>query len=96
MPLLGATDERKVYVDGVNYIVHYQYDEEGMYSIPATSPPGRPHYWGSLITIYAEKGKDRKFIAERRGVYVKGGPCLEDDPEKIVRSALKPEKQDQR
>ncbi len=90
--LIAAKATREVRVEEVDYVVQYEYDENGMYSLPAIEG-ARPHYEGVMTTVYKKEGKDLKYIFSGRGVYVKGGPCFEDDPEKIVRSILKSKKE---
>jgi uncharacterized protein YxeA len=79
---------REVRIDGVDYVVQYEYDEKGVYTVPSTMPLGKPHY-NATVTVYKKNGKDLQFVDSSRGVYVLGGPCFEDVPKDLVEYALK-------
>lgn len=69
--------------DGTNYMVNFMYDPHGPCSIPATNPPGQPHF-PCRISVWAGGVQvGTNFTGE---VTVKG--CFEDRPEDAVAKAL--------
>jgi hypothetical protein len=73
--------EKQVAVGGTNYTVKYEYG--GFCSVPATYPPGAPHY-GAVVSVW--RG-GRQVGTNILGTYVPGG-CFEDVPSEWVAKAL--------
>ena len=80
-----STAERRAYVDGSWYVVKYEYTTNGWALVPATNPPGEPHY-DAVVTVYRlTKNGEEQVGKPMPGTYVPGG-CFEDSPEAYIRA----------
>jgi hypothetical protein len=77
-----TTISRTCTVNGVIYVVTYEYNALGMSSVPATYPPGQPHY-PCNVTVYKAAQVGKSF----RGEVTPSG-CFEDIPSNMVQEAL--------
>lgn len=77
---------RVAIVDGKQYTVEYIYKESG-YKIPLTVNP--QHHYHAKISVYRNRGKSKRLIGQPfHGYYTEKG-CFEDNPETLIRYALK-------
>jgi hypothetical protein len=67
------------------YVIQFSYNDE-FCMIPATYPPGCPHY-DATITVYQIKNGKRELLGEPFGGTFTGGKCYEDEPGYLVRRA---------
>jgi hypothetical protein len=82
--------KRSITVSNVLYGILYDVHSMDGFSIPATWPPGEPHY-GCTVRVYAissDVTKASKHVAEFEAQWTKEG-CWEDDPLMVVGRALK-------
>lgn len=66
------------------YLVTYEYDPLGGCFVPATNPPGQPHY-KCKTTVFKAVQVGQPFDGD-----VTEDGCFEDVPEDMVKNALKP------
>lgn len=78
----------RTYQDGTGfYIINFVYNTSYC-TIPATNPPGQPHY-GATITVYEIIDGKKQIIGESfGGTYTEKG-CFEDAPDFLVKNAKK-------
>jgi hypothetical protein len=67
------------------YIIHFSYNN-GWCTIPATNPPGCPHY-DATITVYQIQDGKKELLGEPFGGTFTDGKCYEDEPGYLVRKA---------
>lgn len=92
----ATTHQREVKVGSAKYIVSYEVkgcdpakgEWNCMVSVPATYPPGQPHYEATIMVFRISKhGKHEAIGISFSGTWTPNG-CTEDDPEKLVDQAL--------
>lgn len=74
------------------FVVCYDYCTD-YYMIPATLPPGEPHYSATITVYEVIKGEKIKVCEPFSGQYIEKG-CFEDAPESLVQQALKIKEQE--
>lgn len=79
---ISTTQERVLVVSNVTYTVRYELKSTSFYSVPATSPPGQPHY-DCVATILSGTNK----VAAIETQWTKDG-CFEDSPMLLIGRAL--------
>jgi hypothetical protein len=80
------TTAERTYQDSTGfYIINFVYNTSYC-TIPATNPPGQPHY-GATITVYEiVDGKKQRIGEPFGGTYTEKG-CFEDAPDYLVKTA---------
>ena len=73
---------RTCVVERVAYTVYYSYDSSAAAFMPATIPPGAPHYHCTVFVLRGEKRVGKPFS----GIVTEEG-CFEDKPEDMVARA---------
>jgi hypothetical protein len=69
------------------YVIDFDFDNS-YYLVPATNPPGQPHYQAT-ITVYQIVDGKKIIIGESfDGQYTEKG-CFEDDPKYLIDKARK-------
>jgi len=68
------------------FMVTYDYTTEHCF-VPATNPPGEPHYDAKVMVFKIGNGKRVQVGEKMSGTYVEKG-CFEDVPAEYVRRAL--------
>ena len=67
------------------YVIRFDYDDS-WWTIPATYPPGPPHY-DATITVYQIKDGKKEVLGEPFVGFFTDGKCYEDEPGYLVRKA---------
>ena len=84
--------KRFVVVDEKSYKVHYRVDTGGMMFVPSTNPPGQLHYSAKITVFMLVEDRGEVALTEPfPGQWTPAG-CFEDNPEMLVRKALKVQK----
>jgi hypothetical protein len=69
------------------YVIKFVYNDS-FCTIPATNPPGRPHY-SATITVYEVKDGDTVVIGKPFSGTYTAGKCYEDEPTGLIDQAKK-------
>ena len=84
-----SKQERTVDIGKHSYAVEYQVCDEGcMVAVPATYPPGQPHY-AARVKVFEIKSGERTPIGKEFGAEWTPKGCFEDDPHWLVQLALR-------
>lgn len=67
------------------YVIHFAYND-GYARVPATNPPGAPHYDATITVSRVIDGKEVQIGKPFGGTYVEGG-CFEDASDYLVKLA---------
>lgn len=85
--------ERTVTYSNRFFVISYDYNTSSCL-IPLTYPPGEPHYSATITVYEVIKGEKIKVCEPFSGQYIEKG-CFEDNPETLVKQALKNKEQEE-